>query len=146
MHQRAETTILPFTNTRLLFPSPRRTASNAHHQPQPRPHQPDDVDVHGGRLVSSSLRLLSSAFSHLADGIRVAGDTTAGVSGTGIKLIGGGVKSLGGSLERTVDSRMEVSWGGEDRNTRRAENKALLLVYLQTALISLLVVSSTVSI
>lgn len=50
----------------------------------------------------------------------MAGDTTAGVGGTGIKLMGGGVKSLGNAIEKSVDSSLEKSDG---RGVKHATRK-----------------------
>ncbi|GMH65822.1 hypothetical protein TL16_g04288 [Triparma laevis f. inornata] len=71
-------------------------------------------------MLTSSLRLFESTARHVADALRVAGDTTAGVGGTGIKLMGGGVKSLGNAIEKSVDSSLEKSDG---RGVKHATRK-----------------------
>jgi hypothetical protein len=59
-----------------------------------------DSEMHeGARLISASFGLIANTFGLVADGVRVSGDTAAGVIGSSIKLIGTAVKSISSNFD-----------------------------------------------
>lgn len=52
------------------------------------------------RLVGVSFRMLANTVGVMADGLRITGDTTAGVLGSSVKVIGVAVREAGGGVER----------------------------------------------
>lgn len=72
-----------------------------------------DSELHeGARLISASFGLIANTFGLVADGMRVSGDTAAGVIGSSVKLLGTAVKSISSNFDsagRLLEPREDTS-------------------------------------
>jgi len=68
---------------------------------------PDLDPFEGAKLVRGTFRIFEKTAKVTADALRIFGDTTAGVGGSGIKVVGTAVKTVGSMLETSAETAME---------------------------------------
>jgi hypothetical protein len=97
---------MPFTTTTTASPSTTTTTATTNtkkgkKQKQKNRHKGSDEDeelMAGAKLLSKGFAITSNVCGLVADGVRVSGDTTAGLLGSSVKLLGMGVKSVSTGL------------------------------------------------
>ena len=85
---------IPFTTTTTTT-----TTATTKKKKKKNPREDDDEELMAGaKLLSKGFAITSNVCGLLADGVRVSGDTTAGLLGSSVKLLGMGVKSVSTGL------------------------------------------------